>query len=338
MQQIWFPKAGPPSVLQLRSADDPTPDPGEVRVAVEAAGVNFADVMARMGLYPDAPPFPMVVGYEVAGTVDALGEGVPESWLGAPVVAMTRFGGYSTKVCLPIGQVSRRPDGLDATTAAAIPVTGLTAWMLLMEFGRVREGDRVLVHSASGGVGLMVLDIAKHHGAYVAGTASGHKHEALYARGFDKLIDYRNEDFFTALSGEPPFDLVLDPVGGASWTKGLDLLRAGGKLVCYGMSSNAKSSQRSVFAVLRNLLAVPWLRINPINLMHENKSVCGVNMGRMWHESERVTGWLDELLALWSEGVLRPQVHATVPFSDAAAAHQIIHDRANVGKVVLVPD
>jgi len=337
MRQVWIPRTGAPSVLEVREAADPEPGEGQVRVKVEAAGVNFADLMARMGLYPDAPPLPAVVGYEVAGSIDSVGDGVDPSRVGEPVVAMTRFGGYSSAVVVDSHQAVKRPDGLDAITAAAIPVTGLTAWMMLEVMGRVRAGDRVLVHSAGGGVGLMALDLLKYRDAYAIGTASPGKHEFLAERGYDQLIDYRSNDFEQALASEPGLDLILDPIGGEYWAKGLRLLRPGGRLICFGMSANATGNTRSLFSLARNLWAVPWGKCNPISLMNENRGVMGVNMGHLWDETERVVGWLQAVLDRWSGGHLRPQVHATVPFSEAHEAHRILHDRENRGTVVLVP-
>lgn len=335
MKQIWIPRIGDPSVLELREAPDPEPGPGEVRIAVEAAGVNFADLMARMGIYQDAPPLPTVVGYEVAGAIDAVGEGVDAELVGKPAVAMTRFGGYSSMVCVQAEQAAIRPEGLDAVTAASIPVVGLTAWMMLEVMGRVREGDRVLVHSAGGGVGLAALDLIKRRGAYAIGTASSRKHAFLEERGYDELIDYTKVDFEEALKDQVGLDLILDPVGGEYWAKGLRLLRAGGRIICFGMSSNAVSDKRSLFAFAKNVAAIPWFQSNPVALINGNKGLMGVNMGHMWHEGERVTGWLRELLDLWKTGELRPHVHATVPFENAAEAHRILHDRENFGKVVL---
>lgn len=335
MRQIRIPRAGPPEVLELREAPDPQPGEGEVRVAVAAAGVNFADLLARMGMYPDAPPLPCVVGYEVAGTIDAVGPGVDAGRVGEPVVGMCRFGGYSSAVVLPAAQVVRRPEGLDAVTAAAIPVTGLTAWMMLEEMGRVRAGDRVLVHSAGGGVGLMALDLIKRRGAHAIGTASPGKHAFLRERGYQQLIDYRSQDFYQVLKDEPGLDLILDPVGGDSWARGLKLLRPGGRLICFGFSSGATADTRKPLALLRFATSIPWLKINPLALMNENIGVMGVNMGNMWDESERVTTWLRMLLELWRIEELSPVVHAAVPFERAAEAHRMIHDRENVGKVVL---
>ncbi len=341
MQQVWIPRIGGPEVLEVRDAPDPEPGPGEVRVAVHAAGINFADLMARMGLYPDAPPLPTVVGYEVSGVVDAVGAGADAGErpvrLGDRVIGMCRFGGYSSHVVLPASQVAQVPDGYDLLEAATIPVTGLTCWMMLEVMGRVRAGDRVLVHSAGGGVGLMALDLLRHRGAVAVGTASASKHQELLSLGYSQLVDYRTEDYAKVLADGPGFDLILDPIGGESWAKGLGLLRSGGRLICYGMSSNAKGSSRSVWQVVGNMAAVPWLKINPIALMNDNKGVMGVNMGHMWHEGERIGGWLRELLSLWQQGAIRPRVAATFRFAEAAKAHQFMHDRQNFGKVLLIP-
>ncbi len=338
MQQIWIPRIGDPDVMEVRDAPDPTPDDGEVRILVKASGVNFADLMARMGLYPDAPPLAAVVGYEVAGVIDAVGKGVDEKRVGERVLSLTKFGGYSSMICVAEAQAVPFPDELDDVHAASIPVTGLTSWMMLEVMGRVREGDRVLVHSAGGGVGLMALDLLKHRGAFAIGTASKKKHAFLEERGYDQLIDYTQEDFHEVLKEAEGLDLILDPVGGESWSKGMDLMRAGGRLVVFGMSANASSTSRKVTKVLKNMTQVPWLKMNPIYLMNHNIGVMGVNMGHLWHESERVTGWLRELLLLVDKGEVRPLVHVVFPFSEAGAAHQWIHDRKNIGKVILVPD
>lgn len=332
MRQIWISRAGAPSVLEVREAPEPLPGPGDVRIVVEATGVNFADLMARAGTYPDAPPIPCVVGYEVAGSIDAVGEGVDPGRVGEPVLALCRFGGYSTHRCVPSAQAVRRPAGLDARTAAAIPVNYLTAWMMLRIYGRPTPGERVLVHSAAGGVGLAALDLCRLAKAETWGLAGKSKHSFLLERGYDHALDSH--------SGEWPMekmDIVLDPVGGGSWARGLDGLRAGGRLVCFGFSASATGESRSIWSVIRAGLAVPWFRINPISLMNENKGVLGVNMGHLWDESERVSEWLVEILKLWEQGHIHPHIHAALPFSQAAEAHGILHRRENVGKVLLVP-
>jgi NADPH:quinone reductase-like Zn-dependent oxidoreductase len=278
------------------------------------------------------------MGYEVAGTIDAVGEGVAVSRVGEPVVAMTRFGGYSTAVCVDSVQVARRPEGMDAATGAAIPVTGLTAWMMIEVMGRVRQGDRVLVHSAGGGVGLMALDLLKWRGATAIGTASAGKHARLRERGYDQLIDYRSEDFEAVLRDDEGLDLVLDAVGGESWARSMRLLRGGGRLICFGLSSASAGSTPSVISRLKAVAGIPFLKFSPLNLINNNIGVMGVNMNRLWHEGPRVASWLERLMGLWQEGVLRPLVHAEVPFSTPAEAHRILHARENIGKVVYVVD
>ncbi len=338
MKQVWISRPGPPEVLELREAPDPEPGPGEVRVRVHAAGVNFADLVGRTGAYPDAPPIPYVPGYEIAGVIDAVGEGVDEALVGRRVCALTRFGGYATARCIPAREAIPVPDGADLVTAAGLLVTGVTAWMMLEEMGRVRAGDRVLVHSAGGGVGLVALDLLKWRGAVAVGTASAAKHPFLRQRGYDELVDYRTQDFEAVLAQGPGFDLILDPVGGRSWAKGLRLLRPGGRLVCFGASSMTRGTRRSLLAALRMLLGIPWLQVNPIALMNANKGVMGVNMARMFGEGDRVAGWVVRLLQLWQEGVIRPVVHARIPLERAAEAHRILHDRENLGKVILVTE
>lgn len=332
MRQIWIPKAGPPDVLSLREAPDPTPGPGEVRVVVEAAGVNFADVAARLGNYPDAPPFPCVVGYEVGGTIDAVGAGVDPARVGEPVLAMTHFGGYSSHVVAPSVAVVRRPEGMDACTGAAIPVTYLTAWMMLRVMGRVQAGDRVFIHSAGGGVGLAAIDLCRAAGAEMWGSAGKSKHAFLAERGVQHLLDSHAEEWPTE-----KMDLILDPIGGPSWKKGLAQLRSGGRLVAFGMSAGSTSDTPSKWAFLKAAMGVPWIDSNPVALINANKGILGVNMGHLWEESERVTGWLRELLSMWEKGQIRPHIHAKVPFAQAAEAHAILHRRENVGKVLLIP-
>lgn len=333
MRSIWISKPGPPSVLEVRESPDPLPQPGEVRIVVQATGVNFADLMARTGTYPDAPPIPCVVGYEVAGEIDAVGEGVDPARIGEPVLSLCRFGGYSSHRCVPSAQAVRRPEGLDAQTAAAIPVTYLTAYLMLRIYGRPTPGERVLVHSAAGGVGLAALDLCKIAQAETWGMAGKSKHDFLLKRGYDHVLDSHSDAWPTE-----KMDVILDPVGGASWKRGLDGLRAGGKLICFGFSASATGESRSLWSLLRTGLQVPWLRINPVSLMNENKGVMGVNMGHLWEESERVSGWLAEILKLWEEGLIHPHIHATLPFSQAAEAHSILHRRENMGKVLLTPD
>src|SRR6516162_4456834 len=242
MRQIWITRIGPPEVLEVKEAPDPEPKAGEVRIRVEASGVNFADIMGRLGIYPDLPPIPVVPGYEVSGQIDAVGAGVAPDWAGRDVLAATRFGGYADTVCVPIKQVFARPPGMSALEGASIPVNYFTAWQLIVVMGGLKANETVLIHSAGGGVGIAATQIAKHIGARVIGTASAAKHAELRALGTDHLIDYRNEDFEARtrqITGGRGVELILDPVGGDSLKKGFRLLAPTGRLGVFGASSAA---------------------------------------------------------------------------------------------------
>lgn len=340
MRQVWITKAGPPEVLQVKEAPDPQPSSGELRIRVEAAGVNFADIMGRMGMYPDLPGIPIVVGYEVAGCVDAVGAGGDQEWFGRDVIAFTRFGGYSDVVCVPKNQVFARPPGMSAEEGAALPVNYFTAYMLVVVMGGLRKGDTMLVHSAGGGVGIAATQLAKHIGAAVIGTASTSKHDFLRGIGVDHVIDYRREDFeqrTREITGGRGVELILDAVGGDSFKKGFRLLAPTGRLGMFGMSSAATGKQKNVVSLLRTVASMPWLQFTPVSLIDQNKGVFGVNLGHMWQEVDRIRCWAEELLRLWAQGVVRPHVDRVFPFADAAAAHHYIQDRRNVGKVLLAP-
>jgi NADPH:quinone reductase-like Zn-dependent oxidoreductase len=316
------------------------PGASQVRIRVEAAGVNFADVMGRMGIYPDLPPMPVVVGYEVAGRIDAVGAGLSDEWVGTDVFALTRFGGYSDLVCVPETQVFARPPGMDAAAGASLPVNYLTAWQLVHVMGSLHAGETVLVHSAGGGVGIAATQIAKKLGAKVIGTASAGKHEALRKLGVDHCIDYRSEDFearVKELTGGRGVELVLDAVGGKSFKKSYRALAPTGRLGMFGLSAAATGKQRSWLGFASAAFSMPWLQFTPLSLMNQNKGVFGVNLGHLWNEIDRLTGWMEDLLALHREGAIEPVIAASFPFSEAPAAHHYLQDRKNLGKVLLTP-
>src|SRR5882762_1307607 len=222
MRAIVTSRNGDVDVLKIETRPDPVPGKGEVLIRVKAAGLNFADILARQGLYPDAPPKPCVLGYEVSGIIEAAGEGVPQDPIGKPVIAMTHFGGQAELVAVPFRQIFEKPEQLSFEQGAAIPVNYLTAWALLVTMGGLKKGESVLIHNAGGGVGLAALDIAKHIGAVTYGTASTGKHSFLKERGLDHAIDYRNQDWLPVLMDLTQgrgVELAIDPLGGASWKK-----------------------------------------------------------------------------------------------------------------------
>ena len=325
-------------MLRLQDGPDPIPRSGEVRIRVEAAGVNFADILGRLGIYPDAPGLPYVPGYEVSGKIDLLGQGVPDFREGETVFALTQFGGYSDVVCVPYKQVFKRLDWMNAHDAAAIPLTYLTAYMMLIVMGSVQAGDKVLVHGAAGGVGLAVLDLCRILGAETFGTASPEKHDYLLAHGLNHAIDYRNQDYERVvmnLTGGSGVHVVLDPLGGIHWPKNYRLLMPSGRLIHFGASSLAPGKRRSWWSVFRGLVMLPFY--TPLKLMNDNKGVIGANLGHMWAHAEMMRPWMKQIIAWYDEALFRPKIDRTFSFAEAAAAHHYMQDRKNIGKVLLLP-
>jgi NADPH:quinone reductase-like Zn-dependent oxidoreductase len=332
MRAIVITKHGGPGVLKVEERADPSLGAGEVRIQVAAAGINFADVMARMGLYPDAPKTPCVVGYEVAGTILELGDGVSTLTPGQRVVAGTLFGGYASEVVVPASDVVALPDQLSFEQGAAIPVNYATAWAGLLGYGSLQRGDRVLVHSAGGGVGIAAMQIAKHAGAEVYGTASPGKHARCEELGLDHAIDYTQSGWERAL---PQFDVILDAVGGKSFRTSYDLLRPGGRLVAFGASALVTGQRRNLVTALRTVVRMP--RFNMIKQMSESKAVIGLNMLSLWKDRGTLQPWIAPLREMLDDGTIKPVVAGDFSFEDAGAAQTMITERRNVGKVVLTP-
>lgn len=338
MRQIFITGAGGPEKLQVREAPDPTPAAGQVRIRVQASGINFADILARQGLYPDAPKIPCVVGYEVSGTVDAVGAGVSESWIGKDTFALTRFGGYADRVVVPQNQVFEKPASLSHEQAAAIPVNYLTAWQLLVVMGSLSKDETVLIHNAGGGVGLAAIDIARHIGARIIGTASTGKHAFLRQRGTHEVIDYRTQDWLAELmklTGNRGVELITDPMGGNHWKKSYQALRSTGRLGMFGISVATESRLFGPLRLLPVALGMPFF--HPIPLMNSNRSAFGVNLGHLWHEVDKIRSWMDVLLQGVADGWVRPHVDKSFSFAQAGEAQAYMEARKNIGKVVLTP-
>ena len=338
MRQIVTTKNGGINVLEVQEKPDPQPKPGEVVVKVRAAGLNFADILARQGLYPDGPKKPCVMGYEVAGIVESVGENVDRALIGKPVIAMTRFGGQSEKVVVQEQQLFPKPDSLSFEQAAAVPVNYLTAWALLVVMGGLRKGESVLIHNAGGGVGLAALDIAKHIGATTYGTASPGKHDFLRQRGLDHPIDYRNQNWLPVLkqmTNGRGVELVIDPIGGGHWKKSYKALRTTGRLGMFGVSTASANGLKGKLKMVKAAVQIP--RFHPLSLLSKNRGVFGLNLGHMWHEPEKVAEWVQAIMQGINEGWIQPHVDKAFPFDQAGAAHAYMEARKNIGKVVLIP-
>jgi NADPH:quinone reductase-like Zn-dependent oxidoreductase len=328
---------GPPEVLRVQERPDPEPGRGQVRVRVRAAGINFADLLARVGLYPEAPKPPCVVGYEFAGEVDSLGEGVDGVEVGDRVLGGCRFGGYAELVVTGASEVLPLPQDWSFEEGAAVPVAYSTAYAGVVRFGSLREGERILIQAAAGGVGIAATQISKIVGAEVYGTASAGKHDAVRAQGVDHAIDYREKDVVDEvrrIAGEKrPLDLAMDAIGGRSFKQSFSLLRAGGRLVCFGASSVQQGERRSRGRALKALAQMPLF--HPLRLMSQSKAVIGLNMLTLWD----ARGSLDEYIAPlgeWArEGRIRPVVARAFSLEQGPEAHRFVHEGKNVGKVVL---
>lgn len=338
MRQVVTTRNGGVEVLKVQEAPDPKAARGEVVIRVKAAGLNFADIMARQGLYPDGPPKPCVMGYEVAGVVDSVGDEVDQTLLGKPVVAMTRFKGQSELVAVGASQIFEKPETLSFEQAAAVPVNYLTAYALLVVMGGLKKSESVLIHNAGGGVGLAALDIAKNTGATTYGTASPGKHEFLRERGLDHPIDYRNQDWLPVLkqlTNGRGVELVIDPIGGSHWKKSYAALRTTGRLGMFGVSAASATGLKGKLKLIKAAVQMP--RFHPLGLMNKNRGVFGVNLGHLWNEQEKVAGWVKAIMDGINEGWIRPHVDKAFPFEQAGEAHTYIESRKNIGKVVLVP-
>jgi NADPH:quinone reductase-like Zn-dependent oxidoreductase len=338
MRQIVTTANGGVEVLKVEERPDPKPSAGDVLIRVKAAGLNFADILARQGLYPDAPKKPCVMGYEVSGVVESVGPGGDEKWIGKSVVALTRFGGQAEMIAVKATQIFEKPESLSFEQAAAIPVNYLTAYALLAVMGSLQPGESVLIHNAGGGVGLAALDIAKRLSATTYGTASPGKHEVLRQRGLDHAIDYRNKDWLVELkrlTNNRGVELVIDPLGGGHWKKSYQALRATGRLGMFGISTASADGFKGKLGMLKAAWQTPWF--HPFGLLNKNKGVFGLNLGHMWHEPEKVAEWMKVIIDGVGEGWIRPHVDKSFPFDQAGEAHSYMEARKNIGKVVLVP-
>lgn len=343
MRAVVVTKRGGPEVLKVLERPDPGVGPGEVRIAVKAAGVNFADTLARTGLYPDAPKLPAVLGYEVAGEVESVGVGVDSVRVGDRVVAGTKFNGQAELATVPDYMVYPLPDGVSFTEGAAFPVNYATAQAGLVVMGGLKPGERVLIHAAAGGVGLSATQVAKRIGAEIFGTASAGKHDAIRAHGVEHAIDYRNQDFAAEvrrLTGGEGVDVVFDALGPSSFRKDYALLRPGGRLIMYGASEAQPGERRNMRAAVRTLAKSPFATMpwwTGLGVLNENKGVFGLNLLHWWMTDGNLARVIEPLLPALANGELKPVVAEVFPFDKAPEAHRYLAERRNIGKVVLVP-
>jgi NADPH:quinone reductase-like Zn-dependent oxidoreductase len=338
MKHLVYTKTGGYDVLAVQEVADPVPAKDELLIRVKAAGLNFADILARKGQYPDGPKTPCVMGYEVSGIVENVGELVSEDWIGQEVIGLCRFKGQAEMVTLKELQVYKKPKRLTFEEAAAIPVNYLTAWVLMVTMGSLSADESILIHNAGGGVGIAALDIAKHIGAKTYGTASSRKHEFLAERGLDHAIDYRNKDWYEeimSLTNGKGVDLIIDPLGGKEWKRSYKALRATGRLGMFGISvasTNTSGGLAAKLSLIKTVLSMP--KFSPLSLLDKNRGVFGVNLGHLWHEPEKAARWMKAILQGVEDGWVQPYVDKTFTLEEAELAHRYLEERKNIGKTV----
>jgi NADPH2:quinone reductase len=323
MQAIEVPEYGDSDVLTATDRDVPDPGEGQVRIAVEAAGINFADVMQRRGHYPGGPEPPYVPGLEAAGTIDAVGEGV-ELREGDRVVAMTNGRAYAEYALADAQSVFPVPGEMSFAEAAGFPVQFLTAHCCLFEWGGLQADESVLIHAAAGGVGTAAVQLAAREGAEVFGTAStDRKLDLATDLGVDHPINYVEDDFVAAVEGATDgagVDLVLDGVGGDTFSKSLEVLKHFGRVVPYGAASGRPGT------------------VDTATVFFENHEVIGFHLGQaIRHDASKVLTAVPDLTAGLTGGDLEVVVGDRFDLAEAAAAHEHIEGRSSVGKVVLEP-
>jgi NADPH2:quinone reductase len=322
MRAIQVNAYGDRETMEPTERERPEPSPGEVRIAVEAAGINFADIMQRRGHYHGGPEAPFVPGLEVAGTIDAVGEGVGRE-VGEPVVTMVDNGGYAEYAIADAAGLLPVPDGLSMEEAAGFPVQFLTARNCLHEWGGLEADESVLIHAAAGGVGTAAVQLAREAGAEIFGTAStAEKLDRVADLGCNHPINYETDDFVAAVEAETDHgvDLVLDGVGGETTERSLEVLSYFGRMVVYGAASGMPG------------------RLQTDDVLFGNYRIVGYHLGRAIQlRPMEVLGAVPELAEMLEAGDLEVQFDRAFDLTDAAAAHEYIESRQSIGKVVLTP-
>lgn len=324
--------------FELRDHNPGEPGPGQLLVEVETFGINFADVMARKGLYKAAPPNPAVLGYEVVGKIAAKGSDSGELAIGTKVLAFTRFGGYATHTLTDHRVVVPVPEGMDNGTAAALGTQYVTAIHAAYDMANMQAGEHVLIHAAAGGVGTALVQLAKHRGCIVYGTSSSAEKIAfMKANGVDHGINYIESDFseeIRKIRNGKGLDVVIDPIGGSNFKKSLKLLEPGGRIVGYGASDQLNRKGAGIISKLKLVFGFGFM--HPVPLIVNSRGVLGVNLLKIAdNKPEVILRCMREAMKLAAEGVVKPIVGKVYDARDIAEAHAFIESRKSTGKIVL---
>ncbi len=336
MRAIVLERHGGPDVLRVREVPDPVPGAGEVRVRVEAIGVNYAEVLSRKGLYGWAPAMPYTLGMEATGTIEMLGAGVEGRAIGERVIVGAQHGAYAQMVVVPERQALPAVPGFSMDENAAIAVNYLTAWVALMEMARLRPADRVLVTAAAGGVGTAAVQIATRFGCATVGMAgSDAKLEQIRALGAEEAVNYRRPDFeerLRAAAGPDRFDVVLEVVGGEVFRAVWPVLAPFGRVVVAGFASLALQKWNPL-SWLRTWRDLP--RANVQSLATASAGLMATHVGYLLDDPPRLARVWGELMAFVAAHDIRPIVGATFSFDEMPEAHRLMESRQSVGKIVV---
>tara|TARA_B100001996_G_scaffold202786_1_gene155270 strand:- start:982 stop:2013 length:1032 start_codon:yes stop_codon:yes gene_type:complete len=336
MKSVILTKYGAPEVLKVKDLKDLVPLNNQVRIKVHYAGINFAEIMARMKLYPGGPKPGSILGGEVSGVIDKIGENVKDLQIGDKVMGLTLNGSYSSQACIDADSIIPLPDNFNLDEAAAFPVTYITAYMMMFDLGNLQDGDTFLIHGAGGGVGTAAIQLAKTKNIQIIGTASSWKHDKLIKMGVHKCIDYNKENIkeeildFTNGKG---VDLIIDPIGAKNWKLSYQVLAKMGKLIIYGDQNLVKGDKLKPIVAMRELYSMP--KYKPMDLMANNKAVMGYHLGRFKGHEWKVKRSIGNLVKLVNDNDLHPIIDSKFSFEDASKAHRYIQDRKNFGKVLL---
>ncbi|MFZ4813866.1 MAG: zinc-binding dehydrogenase [Phototrophicaceae bacterium] len=334
-QQIVVTAYGATDTLQLVEASIPTPQNGQVLLKIEAAGVAFADILMRRGIYPNNPTPPFTPGYEVVGVVEAVGAGVDAGIIGQRMAALTVTGGYSRYLSVALWRCVPVPAAVDAVEAVALVLNYLTAHQMLHRVVRAKAGESALVHSAAGGVGTALLQLGKLNGLTLYGTASKAKHDLVRELGATP-IDYTRDDFVDrvdTLTGDG-VDIAFDPIGGDHWIRSYRTLRLGGTLVIYGYSTTVQGGQVNRLKLLPSILQLGALLFVP-----DGRRIASyLASSSVEHALNAYHEDLTYLLGLLAGGQIKPVIGERLPLAEAARAHRLLEEGAVRGKIVLMMD
>lgn len=343
MKKVIIEKAGSYDQLKIQEASTPQPKNGEILIETHACGVNFADCCVRMGVYSSAKEYvgwPITPGFEVAGVVKKLGEGVTQFSEGQKVIALTRFGGYASHLVVPEKLVFPLPDMLSFNEGAAISAIYLTAYYALFELAHAHKDDKILVHSAAGGVGSALVQLGKLAGCSVVGVVgSSHKVEALKEMGCQAIIDKSRQNLWQEAEKIAPngFDVVLDANGIETLKQSYRHLSPGGKLVVYGFHTmfSKGRGRPNWFKIAWDLLWTP--KFNPLSMTRDNHSVMAFNLSYLFDKHEMLRAAMETILK-WAQEkkVILPSIHP-YPLEDVAQAHRDLESGKSIGKLVLIP-